>query len=169
MIISCLLSLTLCRSLSLSSSFPPTSSVPYPSACDNSALLFLFAMCFHLPHPLKTLLTLSFGILSSSLSPPLPLSSCSPTITQTEALVSVVFLAGLEDPPYNQTEAKLIFIFPQPRLGRSWPDTYLIKYCISYISGSVGQLLYSVMFSRNVYINQYISFDLVSQVGHVGW
>lgn len=64
------------------------------------ALLFLTVMCFH--HHLQTSLTLSF---CNSL---LPLSSCRPTKTQTEASVSAVFLARLEDPPHNQTGAKLI-------------------------------------------------------------
>lgn len=57
------------------------------------ALLFFTVMCFH--HHLQTSLTLSF---CNSL---LPLSSCRPTKTQTEASVSAVFLARLEDPPHN--------------------------------------------------------------------
>lgn len=65
-------------------------------------LLFFTVMCFHLHHHLQTSLTLSF---CNSL---LPLSSCRPTKTQTEASVSAVFLARLEDPPHNQTGAKLI-------------------------------------------------------------
>lgn len=59
------------------------------------ALLFFTVMCFHLHHHLQTSLTLSF---CNSL---LPLSSCRPTKTQTEASVSAVFLARLEDPPHN--------------------------------------------------------------------
>lgn len=59
------------------------------------ALLFFTVMCFHLHHHLQTSLTRSF---CNSL---LPLSSCRPTKTQTEASVSAVFLARLEDPPHN--------------------------------------------------------------------
>lgn len=67
----------------------------------------------------------------SPLTPPLPLSSCSPTITQTEASLSAVFLAGLEDPPHNQTGAKLILPSPSP----DWtnPGQTNTKYYISYV------------------------------------
>lgn len=51
---------------------------------------------------------------SAPLSPSLPRSSCSLTITQTEASVSAVFLAALEDPPHNQTGAMLILPSPSP-------------------------------------------------------
>lgn len=81
------------------------------------ALLFFTVMCFHLHHHLQTSLTLSF---CNSL---LPLSSCRPTKTQTEASVSAVFLARLEDPPHNQTGAKLIL----PSHNPDWSSLGCVK------------------------------------------
>lgn len=91
--------------------FPILSTSPSPSA-DPPHSLLLHSPFIRLPPP----------------SPSLPHSSCSPTITQTEASVSAVFLAGLEDPPHNQTGAKLILPPPDPdwtSAGQANPEHYI--------------------------------------------
>lgn len=73
-------------------------------------------------------------------SPPPSLSSCSPTITQTEASVSAVFLAILKDPPHNQTGAMLI-LPSQTGQARQIQNT---AFHMFGHTGSLGQFYYQL-------------------------